>query len=47
LEKNNKDFNFIDSKSNENENKINIIFINSNFLNIKEELKNREINKIT
>jgi 16S rRNA (cytosine1402-N4)-methyltransferase len=47
LKENNINFHFIDSKSDENKNKINIILINSNFLNIKEELENREINKIT
>jgi 16S rRNA (cytosine1402-N4)-methyltransferase len=40
-------FHFINSKSDENKNKINIILINSNFLNIKKELENIEINKIT
>jgi 16S rRNA (cytosine1402-N4)-methyltransferase len=47
LKESNINFHFIDSKSDENKDKINIILINSNFLNIKKELENIEINKIT
>ena len=47
LEKENKEFVFIENKKDQNKNKINIILINSNFWNLKEELNNVWIEKIT
>lgn len=47
LKDNNIDLNFIENKKDTNKNKINIILINSNFWNLKEELEKRKIEKIT
>jgi len=47
LKENNIEYCFINSKEDKNKNKINIILINSNFSNIKEELEERHIEKIT
>ncbi len=42
-----KSFNFIENKKEINKNKINIILINSNFWNLKEELEKKEYTEIT